>query len=117
VLDRLTRLLWRRSPNLTLQPVVWRDALAAVAGLNRDGADFTWRLPTINELEALVDCAAHSPAWRPTILSQTCRILVVVYHQPVRARLGLAPVSEYGAIGVGQKRFTQFSMWAVATID
>ena len=33
VLDRLTRLLWRRSANLTPQPVGWREALAAVPSL------------------------------------------------------------------------------------
>ena len=61
VLDRLTRLLRYRSAKLTPQPVVWREALAAVARLNREGADVIRRLPTINEPEALADCA-HSPA-------------------------------------------------------
>ena len=62
ILDRLTRLLWRRSANLNAQPVIWRAALDAVAELNREGAAICWRLPTINELEVLVDCATHSPA-------------------------------------------------------
>ncbi len=62
VLDRLTRLLWRRSANLTLHPMVWREALAAVARLNHECAGSVWRLPTINELESLVECAAYSPA-------------------------------------------------------
>src|SRR5665647_3152044 len=38
VLDRLSRLLWRRSASLTPQPVVWREALAALDELNQEGA-------------------------------------------------------------------------------
>jgi len=35
---------------------------AAVAELNHEGAASYVALPTINELEALVDCSAHGPA-------------------------------------------------------
>ncbi len=117
VLDHLTGLLWRRSANLTLQPVVWHEALAAVARLNQAGAaGRTWRPPTLNELEALVDCAAHSPAlpsghrftdeqdidWSSTSL-----------FEPDWA---WALFLEKAATGVGQKRFAEFSVWAVATV-
>jgi len=91
VLDRLTRLLWRRSANLTPQPVLWREALAAVAGLNREGADFIWRLPTINELEALVDCAAHSRPCRPCTPSSTCRIFTGRLPPACSSPIGLGP--------------------------
>ena len=118
VLDRLTRLLWRRSANLTPQPVVWREALTAVTGLNREGADFIWRLPTINELEALVDCAAYSPALpsgHPFIDVQD------IYWSSTTSLFepywAWALYLEKGATGVGQKRFAQFSVWAVATVD
>src|SRR5664280_1448301 len=57
VLDRLSHLLWRRSANLTPQPVLWREALAVVAELGHEDPRSAWRLPTINELEVLVDCA------------------------------------------------------------
>ncbi len=117
VLDRLTRLLWHRGPNLTPQPVVWRDALAAVAGLNREGADIIWRLPTISELESLVDCAAHSPALpsgHPFIDVQD------IYWSSTTSLFepdwAWALYLEKGATGVGQKRYAQFSVWAVATI-
>lgn len=54
----LARLLWFRSANLTAQPVLWHEALDE---LNLEGSENSWRLPTINELESLVDCASHRP--------------------------------------------------------
>ena len=118
VLDRLTNLIWRRSANLTAQPVVWREALAAVAELNHEGAGITWRLPTINELESLGDCAAHSPA-----LSSGHPFADVqdIYWSSTTSLFepdwAWALYLEKGATGVGQKRFAQFSVWAVATVD
>jgi len=118
VLDRLTSLLWRRSTNLTAQPVTWREALATVATLNLEGAGITWRLPTINELEALVDCASHSPALpssHPFVDVQD------IYWSSTTSLFepdwAWALYLEKGATGVGQKRFAQFSVWAVATYD
>jgi hypothetical protein len=117
VLDRLTRLLWRRSANLTAQPVVWREALAAVANLNQDGAAFSWRLPTINELEVLVDCATHSPALPSghpfTEVQDIYWSSSTSLFEPDWA---WALYLEKGATGVGQKRYAQFSIWAVATV-
>ena len=114
VLDCLTDLLWRRSANLTPQPVVWREALAAVAALNHEGAEMTWRLPTINELEALVDCATHSPALpsgHPFVDVQD------IYWSSTTSLFepnwAWALYLEKGATGVGQKRFAEFSVWAV----
>jgi len=115
VLDRLTRLLWNRSANLTAQPVVWREALAAVAGLDQADAASAWRLPTINELEALVDCANHSPALpsgHPFVDVQG------IYWSSSTSLFepdwAWALYLEKGATGVGQKRFAEFSAWAVA---
>jgi len=118
VLDRLTRLLWRRRANITPQPMIWRDALAAVAELNHKGEGNAWRLPTINELEALVDCAAHSPALpsghpfvdvKDIYWSSTTSLF--------KPDWAWALYMEKGATGVGQKRFAQFSVWAVTTFD
>ena len=118
VLDRLTRLLWHRSANLTSQPVVWREALAAVAKLNHECAGSVWRLPTINELESLVDCAAHSPALPSghpfTDVQDIYWSSTTSLFEPDWA---WALYLEKGATGVGQKRFAQFSVWAVATYD
>jgi hypothetical protein len=116
VLDHLTGLLWRRRANLTAQPVVWREALVAVAALNQEDAASAWRLPTINELEALVDCAAHSPALPSghpfTDLQEVYWSSTTSLFEPDWA---WALYLEKGATGVGQKRFAQFSVWAVAS--
>lgn len=118
VLDRLTGLLWQRSANLTDRMVAWREALAAVDGLNRAGAESVWRLPTINELESLVDCAAHSPALpsgQPFIgLQEVYWSSSTSLFEPDWA---WALYLEKGATGVGQKRYAQFSVWAVASFD
>ncbi len=116
VLDRLTGLLWRRSANLTAQPVVWPAALAAVAELNQKNAENDWRLPTINELEVLVDCATHSPALpsgHPFVDVQD------IYWSSTSSLFepdwAWALYLGKGATGVGQKRLAEFSVWAVAT--
>jgi len=118
VLDRLTRLLWRRSANLTPQPVRWREALAAVDGLNLAGARTDWRLPTINELESLVDCAAHSPALP---IGHPFADVQDIYWSSTTSLFepdwawGL--YLEKGATGIGLKRYAEFSIWAVATFE
>ena len=118
MLDRLTGLLWHGDANLTLQPVVWREALAAVAALNREGAGRAWRLPTINELESLVDCAAHSPALpsghpfadvQDIYWSSTTSLF-----EPDCA---WALYLEKGVTGIGQKRFARFSVLTVVDFD
>ncbi len=116
VLDRLTGLLWRHSANLTPLPVLWREALAAVDGLNDECGGTTWRLPTINELEALVDCAAHSPAL-PS--GHPFADVQDIYWSSTTSRFepdwAWALYLGKGATGIGQKRFAQFSVWAVTT--
>jgi Protein of unknown function (DUF1566) len=87
---------------------------SARTGRNRDCTT----TPTINELEALVDCATHSPALpsghpfadvRDIYRSSTTSLF-----EPDWA---WALYMEKGATGIGQKRFAQFSVWAVATVD
>jgi len=115
VLDRLTNLLWARNANLTPLPVTWREALAAVTELNLSDPLNTWRLPNLNELESLVDCATHSPALssgHPFSLVQD------IYWSSSTSLFepdwAWALYMGKGATGVGQKRFAQFSVWAVA---
>ena len=119
VLDRLTRLLWRRSANLTAQPVLWREALAAVAELNQEGRavpggcqqSTNWRRWWIAPLTA-------RPC-RPAILSPTCRTFTGRLPPACSSPIGPGPcIWKKGATGVGQKRFAEFSVWAVAsTLD
>jgi Protein of unknown function (DUF1566) len=98
--------------------VVWRKALAVVAKLNQKGEGSAWRLPTINELEALVDCAAHSPAL-PS--GHPFADVQDIYWSSSTSMFepdwAWALYLENGATGVGQKRSAQFSVWAVATLD
>jgi len=118
VLDHLTGLLWRRNANLTTQTVVWREALAAVEKLNREAAGSGWRLPTLNELESLVDCASHSPALQ---LGHPFIDVQDIYWSSSTSLFepdwAWALYLEKGATGVGQKRHAQFSVWAVASFD
>ena len=93
ILDRLTGLLWRRSANLTPQPVVWREALVAVAELNQEGggkplaAANDQRTGSAGGLRRAQPGLAVRASFR-----RGAGHLLVVYHQPVRARLGLGPV-------------------------
>lgn len=116
VLDRLTNLLWTRRADHSAGPVSWQQALLIVQGLNRTrfaGLD-RWRLPGINELESLVDCAAHSPAlpaahpftalreeyWSATTSFFETDWAWVLYLQK-------------GACGVGHKQGKTFFVWPV----
>lgn len=119
VIDCLTDLGWLRRADATGQPVRWQDALAAVAQLNETCPAATpWRLPNVNELESLVDCATHSPALprdapftdvRDGYWSSTTSLF-----EPDWA---WALYADKGAIGVGQKCGTHFFVWAVRDVE
>ena len=117
VVDRLTGLWWRRSAILTRGPVSWREALDSAQKLNGAGSpgERTWRLPTINELESLVDAERHSPALpeghpftgvRDAYWSSTSSAF-----EPDWA---MALYLMKGAVGVGQKKGEHFYAWAVS---
>ena len=118
ILDHLTHLLWRRSASLTPQPVLWREALASVDALNLAGARSDWRLPTLNELESLVDCAAHSPALP---IGHPFTDVQDIYWSSTTSLFepdwAWALYLEKGATGIGLKRYAEFSVWAVATFE
>ncbi|KJR96642.1 MAG: hypothetical protein VR65_27400 [Desulfobulbaceae bacterium BRH_c16a] len=61
VLDTLTGCIWHPDSACTQAPVTWDEALAAVQTLAKQ-TGLSWRMPTINELESLVDASRHSPA-------------------------------------------------------
>ncbi len=116
VLDRLTGLYWRRRADCARGPVNWREALAAVAILNRAETKphESWRLPNINELESLVDCAAHSPALSP---GHPFEEVQAAYWSSTTSLFepdwAWALYLDKGAIGVGQKHGRHFHVWAV----
>ena len=113
VIDRLTGLVWRRAANLAPEGVTWQEALAMVTRLNlHDGA--VWRLPNINELESLADCAAANPALpldhpfeqvRDVYWSSTTSL-----YEPDWA---WALYLDKGAVGVGQKSQARFQVWPI----
>ena len=68
VRDEQTGLVWQR--NGTQAPVTWFDALAACEALDLDGAS-NWRLPSVKELQTIVDETRTSPAIDPSAFPGT----------------------------------------------
>jgi hypothetical protein len=115
--DALNDRWWCVDNDLFEKPRSWEAALRTISHLNDTGLNGKddWRLPTIRELESLVDDSRHSPA--------------LVYDSP----LGTAPITglwssttstyepryawvlylEDGAIGVGFKAKADFHVTAV----
>ena len=113
VLDRLTGLVWTRRADLA-------DGLATCDEAFRVGdrlrtAGRRWRLPTLNELESLVDtstCDPSLPAGHPFtgVRDAYWSSTSSAYEPDWSMALYLAS----GAVGVGQKKGRSFSVWAVA---
>jgi hypothetical protein len=117
VLDRLTGLHWLRNADAGAGPMSWNEALHYVKKLapGPPAAAMRWRLPTINELESLVDCSRHTPALpaehpftnvRDVYWSSTSS-----FFEPAWA---WALYLNKGATGVGFKQDTGFHLWPVA---
>lgn len=116
IYDALTGLTWRRDADAAGGPLTWPDALSAVDHLNRTSASRhnDWRLPTIRELESLVDLTSHSPAlsaghpfirvqsgyWSSTTSVYEARYAWVLYIRD-------------GIVGVGFKPAAEFHLWPV----
>jgi hypothetical protein len=113
VRDRLTGLAWTRCANLLEGECTWEEAIEAAGGLTLAGR--SWRLPTLNELESLVDAGRADPAlpeghpfrdvgdgyWSSTSSGFEPDWSMALYFQS-------------GAVGVGQKKGRWFFLWAVA---
>lgn len=113
VIDRLTGLVWRRAASLAPEEgVTWQEALAAVARLNLEDGGASWRLPNINELESLVDCAAANPA---LLLDYPFAQVRDVYWSSTTSLYepdwAWALYLDKGAVGVGQKSQARFHVW------
>ena len=119
--DKATGLIWRKHANLTGQPVTWDDALQAVKQLNqhcphdlhpRDSN--SWRLPSINELESLIDCSQHSPA---LATDMQCLELQSGYWSSTTSAFEPDWAWDLyltkGATGIGQKKDPHFYVWVV----
>ncbi len=107
VTDRLTGLHWRRAPAREGVLMSWEEAL-------RLGPDIGegWRLPTINELESLVDCAAHDPALpaeHPFVQPQEAYWSATT--SGYETDWAFCLYLHKGAVGVGWKGAPEFAAW------
>lgn len=114
--DQATGLLWMADADILKKTVDWETGHKLISGLNQDnvyGAS-DWRMPTIVELETLVDLGRHSPA-----LSRSHPFI------NVRDFYWSSTTSRYeesyawvlylidGAVGVGYKPLAEFHLWPV----
>ncbi|MGM0646540.1 MAG: DUF1566 domain-containing protein [Thermodesulfobacteriota bacterium] len=113
VLDRLTGLVWRQEASEGAENVEWSDALSCAEQLAA-ATKRRWRVPSINELESLVDASQNRPAlparhpftgvqeayWSSTTSGfETDWAYALYLHK--------------GAVGVGWKRSPGFAVWCV----
>lgn len=66
VYDNVTKLTWQRVPGA---PMTWKNALACCQSLSLSGGG--WRLPTVPELQTLVEMDKLSPAIDTTAFPST----------------------------------------------
>jgi len=113
ILDTLTGLVWGKAADLAASPVSWQQALEAVVAYSAETGR-SWRLPTINELESLVDADSCNPAlpgghpftgvqeayWSSTTSGFEKDWAYVLYLHK-------------GAVGVGHKAQPVFAVWPV----
>ncbi|THB77012.1 MAG: DUF1566 domain-containing protein [Desulfobulbaceae bacterium] len=113
VLDNLTGLVWCQETFINDNPVSWDKAIEMIDCYCRDRGQ-QYRLPTINELESLVDASQHFPAlpanhpfsnpreayWSSTTSGYETDWAYVLYLNK-------------GAVGVGYKTNHDFHVWPV----
>ncbi len=114
VRDHLTHLIWYQHAGLHAEKLSWQQAMSTVRQLNTAGSQQYWRLPTINELESLVDADQYSPALPEdhpfTDLTEGYWSSTTSFFETDWAWvLYLAK----GACGVGYKPDPTFSLWPV----
>jgi hypothetical protein len=116
VVDRLTGLGWCPFTALPTQPVTWTEALSAACrlGRRRYAGRGDWRLPTVNELESLVDAEQWAPALPKEHplgeVPPSCWSSTTSGYEPNWA---MALYLEGGAVGVGHKAGAHHHGWAV----
>jgi hypothetical protein len=107
-------LYWRTDADLG-GVVAWQEALARVQALNAQSPAVQWRLPTITELESLIDCSMHSPALpRPHAFKNLRDVYWSSTTSLYEPDWAWALYLDKGAVGVGQKQQARFHVWAVS---
>ncbi len=113
VLDALTGLTWHPRAIYGGQRASWSAALKTVCAYAKE-TNMPWRMPSINELESLVDASTHTPAlpseqpftevmeayWSSTTSTFETDWAYVLYLTK-------------GAVGVGYKKNSDFTLWPV----
>lgn len=112
--DYLTGLRWTTQASLSEKPVSWSEALRLISTLNIGHSGQPWRLPSINELESLVDCSQANPALAGSLFFNDIKD---VYWSSTTSVFepdwAMALYVDKGAIGVGQKYLPHFYVWPV----
>lgn len=111
--DLLTGLIWLPKAGLFEQTMSWQEALDAVKQYTAE-TGLKYRMPTINEMESLVDASQHSPA-----LPATHPFTDVQEAYWTTTTSGFEQDWSYvlymhkGAVGVGYKTNRDFHVWPV----
>lgn len=113
VRDGLTGLTWLRRADLAGRVTTWDEALTLIREL-REAEGKPWRLPTINELESLVDAEYADPALSPhagfTDTREAYWSSTTSFFDP---SWSYCLYLHKGAVGVGFKVKQDFSVWPV----
>jgi Protein of unknown function (DUF1566) len=118
VLDRLTGLYWLQDADVSSRTMDWAESLDFVKNFDLDLPESfsNWRLPTINELESLVDSSRHTPALP---LNHPFQKVRDVYWSSTTSFFesdwAWALYLYKGATGVGFKKEKGFHLWPVAS--
>lgn len=113
VLDRLTNLFWLKEADRAGGFATWQEALDLAGSVDEDG--LAWRLPSINELESLVDCSESRPALAD---GHPFRKVGEAYWSSTTSFFetdwSWCLYMHKGAVGVGWKPGREFLVWPVA---
>jgi hypothetical protein len=119
VYDRVTNLIWLTDAKVNQGALDWKAGVDWIIKLNREGAHGyrNWRLPTIAELEGLIDMGRYSPALpvdHPFVHVQEFywSSTTSVYNSSYAWVLYMTD----GAVGVGFKVLSEFYIWPVRNV-
>jgi hypothetical protein len=116
VADRLTGRCWMQTADLCGGEVSWTVALDRVRRLNKGGpTSALWRLPTIRELESLLDARRSDPSLPAGHVFQ--RVGAGYWSSTTSAfehDWAMVLHLDRGAIGVGIKRDPRYLVWPVS---